>query len=89
MLTDKQIFLLRRDLGDTGQNAVLSGGELHMAYQQADGDLSQTRLIALRWLLAHYVKCDPERATHYQTLIDRAERDAGLENGGIVLGLGG
>ncbi len=88
MLSDEQILLLRREIGDTGQNAIISGGELQLAYQQADGDLSETRLTALRWLHSHYAKCDSERATHYQALIERAERDAGLQNGGIVLGLG-
>jgi hypothetical protein len=88
MLSDEQILLLRREIGDTGHNAIISGAELQLAYQQADGDWEQTRLTALRWLHSHYAKCDLERATQYQSMIDRTERDIGLQNGGILLGLG-
>lgn len=91
MLSDEQILILRREIGDTGQHAVLSGAELQLAHQQADSDLMQTRLIALRWLQSHYAQCDgeQERSAHYQSMIERAERDAGLTNGGIMLGLEG
>jgi hypothetical protein len=100
-LTDEQFLLLRREIGDTGGENILSSVELNLAYQQAGGDLKQTRLIALRWMRAHYAKArcttkDDDRCyaeemfNHYSDLVASIEADihSELVTGSIDLCLG-
>lgn len=55
-LTEAQIALLRLDMGDAC--SALTEGEMQLAYDQAEGNDCQTRVLLYRWAIA---KLKPEK----------------------------
>lgn len=102
-LNDEQILILRREIGDTGGESILSSVELNLAYNQSAGNWSKTKLKALDWMRAHYAKAVTTSSTeerkchnnalfaHYDKLYKDAEYDAkwggGLKVSTIDLGM--
>lgn len=97
-LTDDLTAQLRGEIGDDGENFVISNFDLQAMYTRASGDYDVTLVYALRRMRAYYAKAvstgkndEAKRYNnalfeHYSMLLKDAERVAGMDQGKLGVG---